>query len=491
MTSPVTIGSGGTSSISGLVSGMDTTTIVSQLMQIESQPQTLLKQQLATAQTDAATYRDINTSFAALATAAQALTNAATWATTKSTSSDASVTATASSGAAPGSFSFHVDNLAVAHSVMANRTWTNATDAFGLGATLTFTRNDGTVDTVSVTSSTSGAASLNDAVSAINASGKGLTAAAIKTSSGYALQITAAATGNGKAFALTSDTDATGANFSVGTQGKDAQISFANPGNPSSPYTSTSATNTFSTVLPGTTFTVTQAGINTTITTATDPAAVSNAVKAMVDAANAALTKISNYTDSSSGSTAPLKGDYSVISLKNQILTMVSSAVTTSSLDANGLPITSSAGSNGLQLTKDGALTFDATAFQAAFAANPTLVQQVFGGVVGVGPDGVANTPDDPVTTDGLAARLQTLADQASDTVSGMLVGLAKGQDTQATDLQSQIDDWTTRLQLRQQTLTDQFTAMETALGTLKSQSSWLSSQIDALPTWSSSSKSG
>jgi flagellar hook-associated protein 2 len=42
-------------------------------------------------------------------------------------------------------------------------------------------------------------------------------------------------------------------------------------------------------------------------------------------------------------------------------------------------------------------------------------------------------------------------------------------------------------LALRQKTLTDQFTAMETALGTLKDQSSWLTSQINSLPTWNSS----
>ena len=65
-----------TSSVSGLVSGMDTTTLISQLMQIEAQPQTQLKTQLASTQTDAAAYRDINTSFAALATAAGALTQA-------------------------------------------------------------------------------------------------------------------------------------------------------------------------------------------------------------------------------------------------------------------------------------------------------------------------------------------------------------------------------------------------------------------------------
>jgi flagellar hook-associated protein 2 len=100
---------------------------------------------------------------------------------------------------------------------------------------------------------------------------------------------------------------------------------------------------------------------------------------------------------------------------------------------------------------------------------------------VGAGADGVANSPDDTVDTDGVGARLQTLADQASDSVSGILISMAKGQDTRATDLQAQIDDWTTRLQLRQQTLTDQFNAMETALGALKNQSSWLSSQISSL----------
>src|SRR4051794_39275664 len=116
MTSPVTSTSGGTSSISGLVSGMDTSTIITQLMQIEAQPQTMLKNRLAAAQADGAAYRGINTAFAGLASAAQALTKAATWATAKSTSSDPSVTASATSGATAGSFSFHVDNLATAHS---------------------------------------------------------------------------------------------------------------------------------------------------------------------------------------------------------------------------------------------------------------------------------------------------------------------------------------------------------------------------------------
>jgi flagellar hook-associated protein 2 len=171
------------------------------------------------------------------------------------------------------------------------------------------------------------------------------------------------------------------------------------------------------------------------------------------------------------------------------VLDAVSSMVGTTVLDTFGNPKTSSAGSNGLQLTKDGALTFDASAFKTAFAANPALVQAVFSGAYAAGADSTLNTPDDPITTQGVGARLKTLSTMASDKATGMLTSLANGQDTRALDIQAQIDDWTTRLTLRQKTLTDQFSAMETALGTLKNQSSWLTAQINSLPTWSTSNK--
>jgi flagellar hook-associated protein 2 len=112
----------------------------------------------------------------------------------------------------------------------------------------------------------------------------------------------------------------------------------------------------------------------------------------------------------------------------------------------------------------------------------------VFGGSTGDGADGAPGTVDDTVATDGLGARLVQLAAQASDTTAGTLTSLANGQDRQATDITSQIDSWTLRLQLRQQTLTAQFNAMETALGTLKNQSTWLSQQLNSLPSTTKSS---
>jgi flagellar hook-associated protein 2 len=483
MTSPTT----STSSIGGLVSGMDTTTIISQLMQIESQPQTLLKTQLTTSQNQAAAYRDINSLFGALTTAADALTQSTSWNLTKASSSDSSVAASATAGAQPGSVTFSVDTLASGHSIISDATqkWGTVTTAFGLGA-LTLTKSDGSTVPITPTDSDGdGTISLADAVTAINASGAGVTASAVNTGTGFQLSLASTATGAASSFSLAGSTGTVG--FTVLSQAQNAQITLG-AGGPT-PTVITSPTNTFSDVLTGTSFTVSQKGATATLRVTSDPDAVAGKVQALVTAANAVINKIKANTDSSTGSTAPLKGDYSLTSLAGQILDAVSSMVPTTVLDANGQPRTSSAGSNGLQLTKDGLLTFDASAFKTAFAANPALVQAVFSGAYDAGADQTLNTPDDTITTQGVGARLKTLATMASDAATGMLTSMAAGQDTRAKDIQSQIDDWTTRLALRQQTLTDQFTAMETALGTLKNQSSWLTSQINSLPTWSSSSK--
>jgi flagellar hook-associated protein 2 len=462
----------------GLASGVDYTSMISQLMQIEAQPQNLLKTQLANTKTDAAAYRELNTAFATLGSAAEALTKASTWASAKASSSDSSVAATASSSATQGSLTFSVDTLATAHSVMASSTWQNSTDDYGLGSTLTIKSTDGTTTfgTIEVTSSDTGPASLDDAVSAINKSGLGLSAAAVKTTSGYVLQVTSTATGAAKAFQVQSDTDPTGGSYAVVRQGVDAVISFPNPADSTTPYRSTSATNTFDGVVPGTSFTVSKTGVTTTLTVASDPAAVTAAVQTFVTAANDLLAKISDKTDSSIGSKAALKGDYSVTSLASQVRSLISSAV-------GG----SSAAVAGLELNKDGTLKFTAATFSAKLAADPAAVQQLFGGSVAAGADNIADTPDDVITVDGIGARLKVLSERASDSVGGTLALLAAGQDTRATDLQKQIDAWDLRLTSRQATLTAQFTAMEKALGTLNTQSSWLTTQLAQLPTWSTS----
>jgi flagellar hook-associated protein 2 len=462
--------SGGTASVSGLASGLDTASIISQLMAINAQPQTLLKQQLVTVQTQGAAYRDVNSAFAALATAAQALTKAATWQTTKATSSSGSVAASTATGATPGNVSFTVDQLSSQHSVISSSTqkWSTATTAWGLGG-LTVTPTDTTKSPITVTPTDvdgDGVISLSDAVASINKNATGYTATAVNTGSGYQLEVTANGTGQANQFSVS--TSAGSMTYGTLTTGLDAKITLGSGANA---VPITSSTNTFSGVMAGTTLTVSQTSTTpVTVSVTSDPDAIATAVQNMVTAANTALSKIAAYTDSSTGSKAPLKGDWSLISLTNSVLSAVSTAIGTSSAHANGISVTT-----------DGQLQFNATTFKTALAANPAKVQSAFSGAVGVGSDNVANTPDDTIDTDGLAARLQTLADRASDSVSGSLTTLAKGEDSTAKNLTDQISDWNLRLQAQQDTLTAQFNNLETAMSTLKSQSSWLTSQINSL----------
>ena len=90
-----------------------------------------------------------------------------------------------------------------------------------------------------------------------------------------------------------------------------------------------------------------------------------------------------------------------------------------------------------------------------------------------------------PAAVEGVAQRVFDLAKSATDTTTGTLTSLAKGRDQLAKDIEKRIEAWDLRLALRKETLTRQFTAMETALSSMKNQSNWLAGQISSLPSYS------
>jgi flagellar hook-associated protein 2 len=162
-----------------------------------------------------------------------------------------------------------------------------------------------------------------------------------------------------------------------------------------------------------------------------------------------------------------------VSSIAGQLLDAVSSAV-----GKDGSPA-----QVGFQLSKDGKITFDKAKFTAALKDTPALAQRMVSGTSAAnGADGVAGTPDDVVAVPGIAGRLSAVARSASDATTGTLVALANGQDNLVKDIKDRIADWDLRLAARKATLTRQFSAMETALSSLKNQSSWLAGQINSLP---------
>jgi len=450
-------------SVDGLVSGMNTTSIISGLMQTEAAPQTALKSRLSTTKTAASAYRTVNTTYAALRTAAEALQKVEIWGSAKATSNSTSVTATATgTNPAPGSLTFTVQSLASAHGLVnQNATWTSTTAAYGASSIEVFDKTGVSKGAITI----GGTGTLADAAAAINAdTTKGLTAAVVQVRAGtsplYALQINSKTTGAATEFTLGG-----AGTFGITSQASDAELKIGTPG-AAGAYSVYSSTNTFDSVMPGATMTASKADPATpvTVTIAKDPDAIATKMQALVDAVNSALQTTRDYTSSATGSTAALKGDYALTSLVSRVLTGVAGAV-----GKDGSPA-----KIGLETNRDGSIKFTKGTFVDALKTDPAMVQRMVDGSPAAGT--TAAVP-------GIADRLFDIAKAASDSTTGSIVALANGQDSVAKDLQTRIDAWDLRLAKRKETLTRQFTAMETALSSLKNQSNWLAGQISSLPT--------
>jgi flagellar hook-associated protein 2 len=83
----------------------------------------------------------------------------------------------------------------------------------------------------------------------------------------------------------------------------------------------------------------------------------------------------------------------------------------------------------------------------------------------------------------GAAQRLNMVASAAVAFGSGSITTAIRGKQSQIKDLGSQISNWDDRLAAREALLKRQYANLETALGKLKDQSSWLAGQLASLPT--------
>jgi flagellar hook-associated protein 2 len=233
--------------------------------------------------------------------------------------------------------------------------------------------------------------------------------------------------------------------------------------------TITSSTNTFTNLLPGVNVTASAGAVGSTVavTVASDSAGVSKQASDLVAsvndllgtiASNSAVTTTSTSAGTSSASGGLFTGDSSVRA--------VGSAIT----DAVYMPTSNgqSPSQIGIVIQRDGTFSFDSTKFSAALAADPAGTQAALSEIAG---------------------RVATAAKNASDPVTGSITSLIQGHQSTVSDLGTQISDWDLRLADRKASLTAVYNAMDTALGTLKAQQSWLTSQIAGLPTYSQSSK--
>lgn len=452
--------------IDGLVSGLDTTSLINSLMQLEAAPQTLLKNRVSASQTLVTALQGLNSSVANLATAAGNAAKPTSTDLFKATSSASSITVSASSGATAGRLDLSVTATAKAQvSVTAALTeWPDDPPTFTIVAA------DG-----SKTEITAASTSMADIATAINDAGAGVSAvrvaAGIDSGSGdplYRLQLTSTETGSDAAFSIFRGTEAEVTAMTAPdllalpgsatvTSASDASVTLW-AGTPAEQVI-TSSTNSFSDILPGVSVTVSAVEAAASITVARDTSAVSKVASGLVDSIKSSLAFIDARSavtqgSSSSGSTTSagvFTGNATVREVRGRILTAATAPVDGRSPSEIGLTI-----------TKDGSMTYDEAKFSAAYAADP-----------------VATT--DMMRT--IAARVEAAGTAASDKFGGSISNLITGQQSSIRSTNEQIASWDDRLNARRVTLERVYAALETQLSNLNAQSSWLSAQVAALPT--------
>lgn len=468
--------------IDGLVSGLKTTDLIAQLMQVEAAPQTLLKSKQSGVKSFVTGLQALNTKVASLAENAAKVAKPASWNAFAASSSATSVTAKAGETAQAGSVSFTVDAVAKAQVSVSRETLDNSSLVAGIPPAVTVRSGDGTLVTVQPTSG-----SLQDIAKAINdAADAGIKATVVRVSGGesptYRLQFTGTSTGTDGAFAVYAGTKAAvesaiaagdgGASLAAMrldttsvTAASDAQITLWKGTAAQQVYTQSS--NTFSGLLTGVDVTVSKVTAAdeppATVTVTQDTEALKKLASGLVGALGVVLSEITSRTTittttESDGTTKVtgglFTGDSAVRAVQQQL-------VEAASYPVNGI----SPSTVGFKLGKDGTFTFDEAAFTAALAEDPTKVQTIISG---------------------LADRLATVAENTSDKYEGSLTLKIQGQERLVKDMGTQIEDWDRRLAVRKESLQRTYAALEVTLSNLNSQSSWLASQLSSLSASSS-----
>ncbi|MBU5423544.1 flagellar filament capping protein FliD [Cellulomonas hominis] len=439
--------------IDGLISGLDTTAIIDKLMAVEANQQKLLATKKSGLQSVVTALQSLNTKVASLGTAATAALKAESWQAATASSSSTAVTAVTSEGAQPASLSFTVDKVAASQSTL----YSLPAQYTDLQPSFTITRG-GETTTITALSS-----HIGDIVAAFNAEGTGVTASAVNVGTAavpvYKLQLTGTETGAANTFTVAVGNAAVGESLTSQElrAPSDAQITLF-PGTPGATPV-ISSTNTFAGLLTGVDVTVSAESEDpVTVTVTRDAKAMSTLAQNLVTNLNVVLSEITSRTTSGTGTAADgssivtaglLSGDTTIRLLQQQLLAAGSTA-------ADGTDVASI----GIVLGKDGTFSFDAEKFAAAYAADPSAVQDVVQKIAGT---------------------LETAALDASDATDGTLTTSIKVREDEVKDLTDRIASWDDRLATRRAALVKTYAAMEVAMSQMQSTSNFLTQQLAQL----------
>lgn len=454
-------------SLSGLASGIDTSSIIQQLIALERGPQNRLKLQQSVSQVRQNALKDVSTRLKNLENAARELRSAGLWADTQSAESTDSnrVAVTRVGPAGPGGYQIEVSRLAHAEQ-----------------RTFDYTPQDeaGTITIGSTEIPVAAHADIAALASSINSASH---------APAYAAVVTDPLTGT-QQLVLSSRTPGAANGFNASgpsiqedadkySPGADAQ--FTVDGVPHS-----SAANTVTDGIPGLQLTLKgvtgSSPVTATVSTpGPDLAAVKAKLHGFVDQYNSTLEfitgklsedRVPNAQSETDAAKGVLRGDTALNSLLSKIRTTVTGYKTPgatgviNSLASLGITTGATTGSGTLnQDALRGKLTLDDTKLDAALASNPDGVRRFLGDALGDG---------------GFSRELEGLVHPSTES-GGTLDSRIAQEESNRRQLADQISDIDRRLQAKQDRLKQQYAAMEAALAKGQSQGQWLAGQIAAL----------
>ncbi len=447
----------GTITNSGLISGIDTASIVDQLVSLESRPISLLKSRQSAIKSQISALGDIVSRLSALETAAKSLASDGVLAA-KTTSTNDAFTATPGQGALAGRYSVRVDQLARA-AKWRSGAFTGA-DATVAGGDLTLA-----VGTDSFKITIAAGTTLADVAFQIRQSGAPVSAQVLTGKDGAYLSVTTrdtGYTGTDPKAALDVTWAASGAGG--GQEPGLAQVEAAQ----NALFTIDGLdferrTNTVADAIAGVSLTLKKGAIAPALTgtaedlvLSTDSDATKAKLQKFVEAYNGVMSLVQRQLavtkDTDRRST--LAGDSTVRSLQHSLQGLLVTEVP-------GLPSVRTLADVGVKTGRDGSLSIDATSFASALARDPSAIDGLFS-----------------KATTGLGQVVSDFVQGQIKATTGVLTARQTGLNKTVTSMDAQMAAMQLRVDGFRANLQRQFTAMESTLSNIKSTGQFLTAQL-------------
>jgi len=527
-------------SVGGLVSGLDTTNIISKLIELERKPVKFLENKRTSLDTQFSSWQEFNRRLSSLETAVNAINKksefigvTSSFSNNNSLATQTVLTATASSSAASGTYTIKVSSLAKAEKEV-SQGFSSTDSVLGAGyGTLSITAGSKTT-TISVNSSNN---TLEGIKTAINNSDAGVTASIINDGSSYRLFITGTATGADNKITIQDNITKGGIggqialfSWSESQSASDASIELDG-------ISISKSSNVVTDVIDGVTLNLQSAGSGL-ITFASDTSKVKQNISNFVNAYNDVLSFIKDqftYDSNKKTTGGPLFGNNTLMSIQQKLRGIVSNAVPGLSgsytylsqigirtgedgkLSVNDSELSDALRDNYSQVTKLFTEFGSSTDTNVTYVTNSektkggTYEVRISGGVVQFRKSGTSTWHDatgsgnywtggSGYDEEGLKVRLNSLSDGAYGNVTvslgvaeqltteikyltdksykGLIFAEEEDIQERTEDINDQIDGLNLRINNKEEGLKRKFTSLEVVLNKLQSQGNYLNQQL-------------